>query len=413
MIVVFYRDRSPELRKEGKAMARAKKNQVLKKFPLSEYRDRHAKLQRKIRARGLDALLVHSNEAEFANVRYLSNYWPIFESAAVFVPAVGRPLLIIGPESETFARDHSVIGDIRKILYYRESAEPNYPGIKLDSFEELFKQANNGKGVRKLGIAGYTAMPVTVYEAVKEAMAGAKIVKADELMYEMRMIKSEAEIAMLRQAFKISEAAVEAVLNNIKPGMTELQVVGIAQQAFYHAGAEYEAHPTYVLAGVNSTHAIGRPGHRVIKPGDLVQLNIGARYNGYSPSIGLPICMGKMDAKMKDLVQFGLEAHHKTISWMKAGVPAGQVASKFFDFVKKRGYGRNLLYGPCHGLGMIEVERPWMETTSEYPLRSNMTFQVDTFLAAKNYGLRWETGARIKTGGVEVFSTKYQKIVEI
>ncbi len=394
-------------------MASSKKTRCLKNFPLSEYRDRHAQLQRKIRARGLDALLVHSNEAEFANVRYLSNYWPIFESAGVFLPATGRPLLIIGPESETFARDHSVIGDIRKILYYRESAEPNYPGIKLDSFEEIFRKANGGKGVRKLGIAGYTAMPVTVYEAVKAALPDAKIVKADELMYEMRMIKSDAEIAMLRQAFKISEAAVEAVLNRIKPGMTELQAVGIAQEAFYNAGAEYEAHPTYVLSGINSTHAIGRPGHRVIKPGELVQLNIGARYNGYSPSIGLPICMGKMDAKMKDLVKFGLEAHHKTISWMKAGVPAGQVACKFFEFVKKRGYGKNLLYGPCHGLGMIEVERPWMETNSEYPLRRNMTFQVDTFLAAKAYGLRWETGARITAGGAEVFSTKYQRIVEI
>ena len=113
-------------------MAKAKKVTVLKQFPLSEYRDRHAKLQRKIRAKGLDALLVHSNEADFPNVRYLSNYWPLFETAGVFLPAVGRPVLIIGPESEAFARGHSVIKDIRKILYYRESAEPDYPGIKLD-----------------------------------------------------------------------------------------------------------------------------------------------------------------------------------------------------------------------------------------------------------------------------------------
>ncbi|MGI6086741.1 MAG: M24 family metallopeptidase [Kiritimatiellia bacterium] len=394
-------------------MAKAKKVTVLKQFPLSEYRDRHAKLQRKIRAKGLDALLVHSNEADFPNVRYLSNYWPLFETAGVFLPAVGRPVLIIGPESEAFARGHSVIKDIRKILYYRESAEPDYPGIKLDSFEEIFKRANNGKGVRKLGIAGYPIMPITIYEAIKAVLPEGSIVKADDLMFEMRMIKSEAEIAMLRQAFKISETAVEAVLNNIKPGMTEQQVVGIAQQAFYQNGAEYESHPTYVLSGVNSSHAIGRPGKRVIKKGDLVQLNVGARYNGYSPSIGLPICIGKMDAKMKDLVKFGLEAHLKTISWVKTGVPASEVATKFFDFVKKRGYGKNLLYGPCHGLGMLEVERPWMETTSKYKLRTNMTFQIDTFLTAKIYGLRWETGVRVKPGAAEVFSNKYQQIIEI
>ncbi len=89
----------------------------------------------------------------------------------------------------------------------------------------------------------------------------------------------------------------EAVLNNIKPGMTELQAVGIAQQAFYHAGAEPGHRPTCWPGSATCT--IGGHMHRVIRPGDLVQLNIGARYNGYSPSIGLPICMGKMDAKMK------------------------------------------------------------------------------------------------------------------
>jgi Xaa-Pro aminopeptidase len=62
---------------------------------------------------------------------------------------------------------------------------------------------------------------------------------------------------------------------------------------------------------------------------------------------------------------------------------------------------------------MIEVERPWMETTSTYPLQPNMTFQVDTFLYCKEYGLRWETGARITKTGVEQFSKRFRDIVEI
>ena len=383
------------------------------KIPLVEFKRRQAKAQRLMKARGLDGLLVHSDEAEFANVRYFSDYWPIFESAGVFIPAEGAPTLLIGPESATFARDHSVIPAIKKILYYRESAEPDYPNIPLDSFKEIFASANGGRGVKKLGIGGYTAMSVSVFDAVRAALPAAEIVKADDLIYQMRMIKSKPEIAVLREAFRVSELAMDAVLERIKPGMTELQVVGIAQEAFYRQGAEYEAHPTYVLAGINSSHAIGRPGHRVIKKGDLVQLDIGARVGGYSPSVGLPICMGKMPAKMRDLVSFGLEAHLKTMEWMKAGVPAGQVATNFFDYVKARGYGEHLLYGPCHGLGMREVERPWMETTSTYPLLENMTFQVDTFLYGRQYGLRWETGTRITKTGVEEFSRRFRKIVEI
>ncbi|MCC6444291.1 MAG: aminopeptidase P family protein [Armatimonadetes bacterium] len=386
---------------------------MVKGIPLEEFRQRHARARQMVQERGLDAMLVHSNEADFANVRYLSDYWPIFESAGVFVPAEGDPILLIGPESETFARDHSVIPDIRKILYYREAAEPDYPDVEVDSFGAIFAAANGGRGVKKLGIGGTTAMPVSVYEAVRAALPGAEIVKADDVMYEMRMIKSANEIAMLQEGFRISELALEEVLKRIQPGMTELQAVGIAQEAMYRFGAESEAHPPYVLSGINSSHAIGRPKHKVLEKGDLVQLDIGARVAGYSPSVGIPICLGKMDAKMRDLASFGLEANAKTMEWMKAGVPAGEVAVKFFEYVKNRGYGQYLLYGPCHGLGMIEVERPWMETTSEYLLAENMTFQVDTFLYRPEYGLRCETGVRVTRDGVETFSNRFLKVIEI
>lgn len=386
---------------------------MINKIPVEEFKQRQSEAQRRLREQGLDALLVHSNEADFANVRYLSDYWPIFESAGVLLQAEGDPILLIGPESETFARDHSTIPDIRKVLHYREAAEPDYPDIEIDTFEGIFAAANGGRGIKRLGIAGWTAMPVSVYEPVRAALAGAQITKADDVISEMRMIKSANEIALLREAFRICDLATDEVLARIKPGMTELQVVGIAQEAMYRHGAEYEAHPTYVLSGVNSSHAIGRPGHRVIGKGELVQLNIGARVGGYSPSVGLPICLGKMDPDMKDLVCFGLEAHLKTFQWMKAGIPANQVVREFIEYVERRGYGEFLLYGPCHGLGMIEVERPWMETTSEYLLQENMTFQVDTFLCRQEYGLRWESGARVIEGGVEEFSNRHRKIVEI
>ena len=81
----------------------------------SEFKARVKKFQANIRAAGLDAALVHGNEADFANVRYLSEYWPTFEAGAVFVPAVGKPVLIIGPESLTYAQGRSVIPSILKI----------------------------------------------------------------------------------------------------------------------------------------------------------------------------------------------------------------------------------------------------------------------------------------------------------
>jgi len=62
---------------------------------------------------------------------------------------------------------------------------------------------------------------------------------------------------------------------------------------------------------------------------------------------------------------------------------------------------------------MIEVEPPWMEAISQYPLQPNMTFQVDTFLQGPEFGLRWENGGRITDAGFDLFSGRYREVIEI
>ena len=98
---------------------------------------------------------------------------------------------------------------------------------------------------------------------------------------------------------------------------------------------------------------------------------------------------------------------------MGAGKPAGSVVREYEDWVKAKGFDQYMLYGPCHSIGMMEVEKPWMESTSKFTLQENMTFQVDTFFYDKDFGLRWENGVIIKKDGVEQFSSKFMKIVEL
>lgn len=383
------------------------------RIPDEEFKRRWEKVQAGVKAKGLDLLVAHSDEADFANVRYLSDYWPIFESAGVIVPAEGEPALLIGPESETFARDTSRIKKIYKLIEYRESAEPEYPNIQVDTFSSIFKELFGERKVKKIGLASYQIFPLPVYEGIRKAAQDAEIIKSDEIIVDLRIIKSPVELEMLQEAFRISEAALKKTLKQMKPTMTELEVVGIIEEALYAEGAEYEGHPQYVLAGKNSNHAIGRPGYAKLGKGNLIQLNIGARVAGYSSSVGRPVCIGKMPPDMKRLVQAGLDMHFKTMEWMKAGVKANEVVKKFFEYGERIGVSKNILYGPCHGLGMMEVERPWMESHSDYFLEENMTFQVDTFLYCEEYGLRWENGVVVKKDGVMPFSDKLNKIIEL
>jgi len=83
-------------------------------IPKEEFEKRIKKLQEKMNEENLDIVIAHSNEADPANVRYLSDFWPVFETAGVVVPKEGEPILLVGPECETFALSRSKIRKERK-----------------------------------------------------------------------------------------------------------------------------------------------------------------------------------------------------------------------------------------------------------------------------------------------------------
>lgn len=381
-----------------------------------EFRQRVKNTQAAMEAAGLDILLTYGNEAEPQYVRYYSNYWPSFESAMVMIPKEGEAILLIGPESETLARYWSQIPRIERIKILRESSEPEYPGEKLNNLYNLFSEYLNADSARKIGICGYPLMYAPVYEGIKQAAAafGCEVVRAEELVIRQKMIKTPSEIAIMKQAALMSEAAVVKAIETMHSGMTETQVVGIAEEVIRQQGAEGEAYPMWVLSGENTTHAIGRPDpFRVIEKNSVVQLQFGARLSGYASSVGRPVIVGKVSDDAKELIEIGLEAHVRTFDWLKAGRPAKEVDADYRAFLKSRGAEGCNLYGPCHGTGLMEGEHPWIEANSDYDLVPGLTYMVDTFLKRNGVGLRWEDQIAITESGVDVFTNKYLELITI
>ncbi len=379
-------------------------------IPKNEYFERIAKFQANIKAAGLDACLVHGTESDFANVRYLSEYWPTFEQAGVFVPAEGDAVLLIGPESYKYAVGRSVLSKVALMLNYRESAEPDYPGIDLATYPEVVKMAMGNKKLKKLGLVGTAVMTKPTLDAVANQLPGVEVVVADDVFRELRWVKSENELNCHRKAFKVAEKAVAAMLNELKPGMTEFQAIGIAQREIYANGGEYEGHSLYCFGGDRTSNGISRPTGAKLKKNEIIQLNIGARVGGYSSSIGIPVYFGKLPKEQMALVEFGLRAHKYTFELMKAGVEASSIAQNYYDWGCAEGWKDYMLYGPVHGLGIMETESPWIETTSKYKLQENMTYQIDTFFTGNGYGLRWERGCIITKDGCELLSKKFMSL---
>ena len=384
-----------------------------KELPDTEFKERINRVQEELKKNNFDAYLVHSNEADQANVRYLSDHWPIFETAGVIIPAEGDPILLIGPEAEPFAKDRSRIPEIRKLIEYRESAEPDYPDIPVSTFSDIFEEVSGGKEIKRLALGDYSILPMPVYDGITKALGKGKIIRAEWILSNMRIKKSENEIAMIKEAHNISELTLKYTLERMEPGMTEKEVLGIVYESMYSNGAECEGFPNYVFGGKKTRNAIARSTYDRLEKGQLIQLCIGARFGGYSSSVGRPVIFGKMHDEMRKHVEFGLEVHRKTYEWIREGVVAREVAIKYKEYFKEHGYEDVYLYGPCHGTGIIEVEKPWMETTSDYKLEENMTFMADTFFTTEDYGFRWEDGFRVTKDGCEPFSDALSEIIEL
>jgi hypothetical protein len=181
---------------------------------------------------------------------------------------------MVGPESTKFAADRSKLPDIFQMLEYRESADPAYPELKSSNYADVLSSLGvKGKKLR-IGIGGWLLTNPIQLEGLKACFPQASIERADDIMVELRSVKSENELACLREGFRITEIATREVIKAIRPGMTELQLVGIAQKSIYENGAEYEGLPMYVFSEKSTRHAISRSTYREMA-GDLAAQPLG------------------------------------------------------------------------------------------------------------------------------------------
>ncbi len=375
-------------------------------IPDQEFAERSAKVQALLGDSELDAILVFSTESEPAGVRYFADYWPSFETAGVLIPRSGEPTLLIGPESQTYADARSRIGNILRMTDFRESSMPDFPGVGVATWKEVLGDG----GIRRLGIAGWHLIPAAIFRNIGAVVGEESIVDVDPLVRKISLRKSEAELDCLREAARISELGFEAVLDGIRPGMTEAQLAGVAAAAMLAAGAEATGYPIWCCSGPNSAQAISRPSHRKVREGEIIHFSVGAKVSGYSASVGRPVVLGECPDRVRRFLQVGLDAENMTIDLMRPGVAAADIARKVHAFIGDKGYGQTILYGPAHGCGLMECEYPFVETTSDFILEENMVFMVDIFLADGTMGFRWEDGIIIRDGRAEELSSSKRQL---
>ena len=374
-------------------------------IPPEEYPDRWRRVQSLMQADGLDLLVAYGNDrAVFgpAHVRWLADIPVHFEPMAVLVPLSGDPLVACGPESDQYALRVGRIPDVRVLREFTHPDE-DYPFSRIETLAEIVAEMiGTGRPVRRLGIAGLGLMDAATSAALQAALPGAAIVDVEQAMCGLRARKSSAEIAVIRHAYRLAAAGVDAAFAAIRPGATESTVAAEAEAAMRRAGAEGTGIDTIVASGPNARPILARATFREIEADDLVVLTMAPRYQGYHGAIGRPVFVGRRGREARAALDAARRAQDACSALIRPGIEGRVVEAAGRRVMDAAGLGRNFLYSGIHSVGLIEFEPPIFGPSSAATLEEGMVVSIDIpVFNAPWGGLRVEDGFLVTETGAE------------
>jgi Xaa-Pro aminopeptidase len=379
----------------------------------SEFRERIARIQNAMDAKGMDALLVYGDEYRKENLRYVSNFWPIFERAACIIGKSGEPIMAGAPEGEQYMREMNVWADQRNVKDFACVSVPDeidYPLARFSSFSEILSETL--KGGKRLGIAGWYDIPFPIFQRIREAIPGLELVDAGPLLADLRLIKTEAEIACLKEAGKLACVGYEALMKHAIPGNTELEASGAAEGAARRAGAEGVTFMVFG-SGARAGTIIGRPTRKIIEEGDMIMAAFAVQYEGYVATVEYPFVAGKASDQQKRFLAVLMEAANEQLKYLKEGVIAGEMVRAVKRVFCKHRLSEYDVYPPLHGAGLAEAESPYPDENATYPFKAGMCVNSDISLfGAPGGSNRLEEGFVIRKDGPESTTPLIRKLCE-
>ncbi len=383
------------------------------RIPREEFVERIERIQQSLQEAKLDALMVYGDEYRKENLRYVSNFWPIFERGGCFIPRVGEPILAGAPEGEKYAREMSVWQDVRNVKEFFCVSVPEeieYPLATFSSLPEILGEVLGGG--KRLGLAGMLDMPGPILERVRTAVDGLQIVDAASILNELRLTKTAAEIACLREAGRQACAGYEKLMEACVPGNTERRAAGAAEGEARMAGAE-GINFCVVGTGPRTATIIGRPTERVMKDGDMVMAALAVQYEGYVATVEYPFVVGQASAEQKGFINVLLEAANEQLKYLKAGIVAGDMVRAVKAVFKRHGMSEYDVYPPMHGIGLAEAESPYPDEDTAYCFKTDMCVNSDISLFGHPAGSnRIEEGFVIGPDGPESLTPMIRRLCE-
>jgi Xaa-Pro dipeptidase len=381
-------------------------------IPDEEFAERMRVFKKKMADSGMDLVVVFSNLLDPSAVRYFSDVSPINESAALVIPVAGDPVLCSGQACHEWSRHKSKIKDIRIMPEVGEVSGVEYELEGQLDFEDLFIEVRDNYKIKKIGIIGDLIFPYEIYKKLEIVFPRTEKVSAEMLMYNMRMQKSEHELACIKKACEIISESFAYTVDRIKPGVTELDIQADLEGQMLRLGAEAYCNsfsPMIPTGPENTNLCMNRNTLRRVKESEIIDINGGSLYEGYNGVVCAPFVLGKLPDEIRKAVKVAYASMQVVVEHMKPGAVSTELYKVYSDFLEKEGYRQFSPYGSVHSLGMLECETPFFSAHREVEMLENMVVAIDVYFKNLPWGsFRIEDTFIIRKDGAEL-ATQFNK----
>jgi Xaa-Pro dipeptidase len=332
-------------------------------------------------------------------VYFTGIHWWNSERLFTFVlPQKGNTFYVSPAFEEDRAREqilNAPEGNSSRMLTWQEDEDPYFLIAK--------GLADAGASTGRIGIEERTMFVFA--DGIAKANSGAQIVSATPVTAGCRMIKSSAELALMRLAAQISLAAYEAAWKTLKPGMTQNQFADLVAMAHQQLGFTGEAS---VQVGEYSALPHGSINPQTIREGTVLLMDGGCSVEGYQSDISRTFVLGKATDKMKHMFDIVHQAQTKAVKTARPGLAAGDVDAAARAVITDAGYGpayKYFTHRVGHGMGMDGHEWPYLVKGNRLPLEADMTFSDEPGIYIRGeFGVRLEDDMHVTENGAELFT---------
>ena len=270
-------------------------------------------------------------------------------------------------------------------------------------FSALINEALAEAGAEK---AGFEDQRMTVAEhAVYSEKLHCTLTPASSLMTELRGSKDEEELSCMTAAQRIAEGALEQILKEIRPGMTEKEIAARLNYLMVSAGAEKTAFDTIVASGPNGSMPHAVPGMRKVREGDFITMDFGCVYKGYCSDMTRTVALGRPSDEMRNVYDIVLQAQLAGIAAAKAGVTGAVIDGAARKVIQDAGYGVYFGHSFGHSLGIDIHEAPNAAPGNDKPMPDGAVVSAEPgiYLPGK-FGVRIEDVMILRPDGAQVIT---------